>query len=92
MPTKEEIVISIANMLNERYDRNHNVTNQPVVVRHLQETFHFRRHICRETTLKLCNFLEESGIFQPYTINDKPIEKTWCINFDELTQFLEDRE
>ena len=92
MHIKEEITISTANMLNERYDRVHNVTNRLVVERYLKEKFHFRKQICKQTTMKLCNFLEEKGIFQPHTINDEPIEKTWAINFDELTQFLEDRE
>ena len=92
MPTKDEIVTSTAKMLSNRYDKNHNVTIQTVVEKHLKEAFQFRRYLCRKTAKSLCDFLEEKGIFCPYEINNGPIKRTWSIDFKELDQFLEKRE
>jgi len=89
MPTKEEIVTSVAKMLNERYDSDHNVTIQSVVEKYLLETYHFKRHLRRTTAVKLCDYLEKIGIFRQYMINDEPIKRTWTINFEVLLQFIE---
>ena len=92
MPIKREIVYSITNMLNQRYNRVNNVTIRPVLERHLKETYHFRRGQCGRTADKISHILEEKGIFQPYIIREEAIKRTWSIDFDKLSEFLETTE
>lgn len=90
MPTKQEILLSTLEMLNNRYDSEHNVTIQSVVEKHLKNTFQLRRYLCRRTAKSICSHLEDNEIFLPYIIDGGQMKRTWSINFDQLNDFLKD--
>lgn len=88
MQGTKEILASTAKMMNERYDKENNVTVQGVIVNHIKGLTNKRDYMCRLVTRNVCAHLKSEGILEPYQLCGKPMRNTWRINFEKLRGYL----
>ena len=89
MQVTKEVRVSTANMLNDRYSKEKNVTVQGVIENYIRGLTNKRKYMCRLFTRNVCAHLESEGILDPYQFDGKPMKNTWRINFEKLREYLE---